>query len=305
MLLVTAVAAWATRAQGQNIQTSLQTPFSKDVWDAAAEKAKWTKRIGDVGPKQAYADFVSAYEEDSAAPFAHIAIHLLSDLLYDAENLDAISYCDTSFGYGCYHQYFRRAITEYSTNIIAKMGELCHEMLGEDSGTCMHGIGHGLMEQFGLKKIDQAFAVCSLLSGFPGAINNCRTGIFMEYLVPIYFTEAGAERISPDFDASKPYAPCQTAAITDEYKLFCYKVLPAWWNRSAHLQLPAYTDLCLAAPTPYKKTCLIGVGQEIFNTHEFDIEASKQACQSMPDARAVAWCVAGVESMPGGRRVSN
>ena len=63
----------------------------------------WKTRAATIGAAPAYLEFKNAYAR--TPPIAHALAHLFGHLIYEQLGDAGISVCDSSFGYGCFHQF--------------------------------------------------------------------------------------------------------------------------------------------------------------------------------------------------------
>ncbi len=150
------------------------------------------------------------------------------------------------------------------------------------------------MEYFGPHRIVDALQTCSKLDIYPNTTDSCLSGVFMEYLVPVIYTDEGAEMSAQPLNSSKPYEFCEAAAVPDQFKTYCYHALPAWWWRGVKMEFAEITRLCLAAPSQHQQTCIIGMTYEILGSNKFDPAAAKKECAQLTTGEAQVWCLKGL-----------
>lgn len=240
--------------------------------DVKAERAKWTEEIQRGGPKAAYEAFRTMYPEQSVV--SHQAMHLFADLLYDDTGIDALSLCDGSASFGCFHQLSIRAYQEYGADATNKLNALCNENVA-----CIHGIGHGLREYYG--DVAKALYACSTSQSTDRQKVACEAGAFMDYLTPLTVDDGNLTIESRPYDARNPFSPCTDEGIPKEFDDACYRSVPSWWMRSGHVSVTQAGTLCLQLSSDIRYRCFYGIGIELAVISGNDVARVKRACDTM------------------------
>lgn len=231
------------------------------------EEVRWRERIEKVGPAEAYLELVTAIQFLSPVE-QHIPAHIFGGVLYEAEGLKGLQICNGKnlLRYGCFHEFFSRAIAEYGLSIVPYLEESCPEpqTAADIPVSCIHGLGHGLVAFLGYEPEDlsKALQQCNLLKKDDWGA--CIQGAFMEYYVRFFLASDGVEARSIEPD--NPYGLC--AKFNGLNAERCVGVLPAWWRVSLFSPLndAAFVkegDLCRALPgllRAHTSACFRGIG---------------------------------------------
>jgi len=250
----------------------------------AKEKAEWGGKIDALGAKGAYAEFLRAYA-DLPPGSAHSLAHIFGELLYEKEGLSGVAACDNSFGFGCYHSFFGRAISEHGVAVVKELDRACVAVWGEKGLGCQHGIGHGILWYIGDDKLAEALSICKTLS-WEGPIGGCSGGVFMEYN---FHTMADPELTAPrEFDIAHPLAPCDGLSI---YREACYFEMPQWWMRTFAGDAERAASLCRGVShLREREACFRGVGNIVGPETKYNVEKSLAICDSLDGAEESLLC---------------
>lgn len=251
---------------------TLKTPESLE--GIKNERANWEKFLEKENSRDFYESLKGAYLQNYNQ---HAVGHIFGEMLYKKEGVYGIKICDDAFWWGCYHSLTSLAIIENGVDIIPELIINC----GEKSDFCEHGIGHGLLEYFGAKGMDEALKACS---SFFGERDSCLTGIFMEYNFPL-----GTARAPTNKDY---YKPC--GSLLEIYQGACYFELPRWWERVFKSDFEKVGKLCsLIDFEENKNQCFLGVGEivSLITSHELDSTIS--LCEKMSTTTGIAYCKIG------------
>lgn len=258
---------------------SLQKPEIKPkdyVVNTQKERELWTNRIRSVGSENAYKEFKTAYAATDYNT-QHLAAHLFGEILYDTAGLKGITVCDNDYIYGCYHGFFRQFIAKGGKEDTQKLEQECLDKFKNRVLECTHGIGHGLMEYFGPKKLLSALEGCSPLKT-EQPVHGCKDGVFMEYNNPLITTD-GTVRTNPrTLDKNDIYAPCPS--IPKEFRQSCYYWIIGLWKESSFMTVDKMIGFCAALEDAKEKNaCIQGIGKNIPAIADFDVDKTIEMCK--------------------------
>ena len=244
-------------------------------------------------PQDALELFITENEKRTAVE-QHTQAHLFGEVVYEKEGLEGMTVCDGSFGFGCYHSFLGRAITDHGPDVVKKLDASCVEKYGPGGIGCFHGIGHGLLSYFGysLAAVERALSSCSTLS-WKRPLGGCADGVFMEYNFRIMETNP-ADR-SRAFSIEGKYQPCNKLNL---YQEGCYFGLPAWWatvlpnDATLPARLGGYCSE--VSKSNMQRACYRGIGYGILPEVQFDVRLGGQFCNSAADGKARVWCREGL-----------
>lgn len=270
------------------------TPWARDRAegasgvDAPAEERHWRERLSAVGADAAYQEFKRAYADRHFSD-QHIAAHVMGALLYRELGVAGLRTCDEAFAFGCYHSFFGTALAEIGPDGIRDFDRQCIEQFGPYGTGCQHGIGHGIMEYVGPRRIDDALRLCEGTTVVHPLLG-CTSGVFMEYNTPIAIGTTASQTLR-EIDPGNPLAPCP--ALAERFRASCYFELAPWWKN--FFDYEAIGRLCaeLAAPGE-REACLLGIGHIIAPFTAYDLTASRRECRRMPTEDDEVLCRAGL-----------
>ncbi|HYF10414.1 MAG TPA: hypothetical protein VD967_02300 [Candidatus Paceibacterota bacterium] len=253
----------------------------------AKEKAEWGGKIDALGAKGAYAEFLRAYA-DLPLGSAHSLAHIFGELLYEKEGLSGVAVCDNSFGFGCYHSFFGRAISEHGVEVVRELDRACIAVWGEKGLGCQHGIGHGVLWYLGDEHLVDALSLCASLT-WKGPIGGCSSGVFMEYNFRTMADPDGAS-VRP-YEASLAHMPCSAISVYGEA---CYFEMPHWWIRIFEGSVPHVGALCReVSVAKEKEACFKGIGNILAAKMSYDVEETRRGCGSLGSQEEKTLCSTG------------
>jgi hypothetical protein len=142
--------------------------------------SKWQDTITVLGPEEAHKAFLlEAISTSSAAISPHDQAHAFGEALYAVAGLSGLSYCDSSFEFGCYHSFFGIAVAKEGIGILPEFKDACTSRYPALSLPCQHGIGHGVLVYTDYENIVKALELCETIADLP--TGGCSSGVFMEY----------------------------------------------------------------------------------------------------------------------------
>lgn len=238
-----------------------------------------------------YATFKAEYAEK---PFAaqHLAAHRMGQKLYEELGIEGFGVCDESFAFGCYHAFFGGAITDKGTLIVSELADACRKRFGDNSTGCEHGIGHGLIEQFGREGLLEALALCDATrQNMP--LFGCTGGVFMEYNSAVTFPDGNAIVNVREPDQGNLHAPCTD--VPEKYRTSCYFEIGLWWKQVLGSDYARIGNMCRAAATESERdACARGWGTVIAENVEYDPEKAGEHCGTIDDVQLADACKLGV-----------
>ncbi len=253
---------------------------------APALRLHWQEQISALGPAGAYDKFKREYSKVHFSA-QHLAAHVMGELIYETVGLPGLAICDPAFAFGCYHSFFGRAIAEKGEDIVKELDRQCVSRLGPGYTGCQHGIGHGLMEYFGSRRLAEALRECERTTVIHPLLG-CTSGVFMEYNTPIVIGEQTSQslrELSPD-----PLDPCPS--LQENFRPSCYFELAAWWHN--YVDYGEMGRLCARLDAAsVREACFLGIGYIVVPFNEYRIKPSKTDCQKMPTSDGGVLCRAG------------
>lgn len=238
----------------------------------------WEQLIGERGAKTAYLNFNQTYQDVSTSE-GHTAAHLFGGALFHEVGIDGISICETTFSFGCFHEFIGQALLQEGLSVLTKLNESC--MLVQNNGFlgCQHGIGHGLLGYFGYDE-NHLFDALEVCHGLPGTdtISGCYGGVIMEFNMRTMLL--GDNVPSREISENNYYEPCDR--IQEYARQSCYYWQPQWWEQSLRLDpIEAYRTMgsfCATLTLENKNACYLGVGNNTPNTTS-DPEVAVRLCE--------------------------
>ncbi len=258
--------------------------------DPAYNSTYWKERIAKDGAKSAYGEFK---ERNQKAPYArqHLSAHVMGELIYEAEGVAAIAACDADFGFGCYHGFFGRAVSEGGDTRVKELDAACVAAYGSLGTGCQHGIGHGILEYVGYDRVNDALALCSQTTE-PSPLLGCASGVFMEYNAPLVGAGAGLAPSSRSLEEATIYEPCDTAPVA--YQESCYYQLGQWLAPKLPNDLAKVGSVCAGLSGANSARCFMGAGEGVTYTERNDRSAARDACATFAKGEDERSCSAGV-----------
>jgi len=259
--------------------------------DYNTEYKKWSRAIQNDGPAKAYEDFKKEYAYDHFG-VQHSAAHIFGEVLFDEEGLEGLTYCDTTFAFGCFHSFFGKAIYILGESVIPKMDASCVEKYGVYGTGCQHGIGHGILQYMGSDNLVDALNLCSLTTQKNPKFG-CTSGVFMEHNVPLVdFGEGSYVTKIRDFNSEDPYEPCPK--LPYEFRESCYYELGQWWEKTFNRDYKAMGLACKNIPDKeFERSCYLGIGNVVPPGNNYDLSKSIEACSLMPNDDGRLVCFSG------------
>jgi hypothetical protein len=244
--------------------------------DVAAFNIYWTGRIEAINAQQAYDEFKLYYVHlDSGEK--HEVAHYFGGVLYESVGLEGISVCDDDFSYGCFHELITFSILDHGTGILTELNDFCTN----SEFDCQHGIGHGILADFGYTPSDlnDALEMCNTL-GSVDESDGCFGGIFMEYNLRTIW---GKDAPIRNFDKKIGDDTCTEVPAYSQKA--CFFWLAQWYmamsyNLGITEQIKWTQDQCSKLSTLSSQLeCINGLGYEI-GGYETDPLKAVALCES-------------------------
>ena len=284
-----------SRIENKNISNQTQTQIVPNTLSPQAIKAErifWSKTINEIGGEKTYKEFKDKYKNENFGT-QHLMAHVVGTFLYQKEGIKGQAICDSTFSFGCYHSFFSQALADKGPSIINDLDKACLDKFGTFGSGCQHGIGHGVMEYYGPKRLIEALISCkSTTANTP--LSGCASGVFMEYNVPIIITDVDAVSTARPLDIKNPYMPC--TSVPENFKEACYYSLSQWWNQTSFYmdKWGAQGLLCKNIPDSlYMDTCYLGIGNVVAPDSMYEPKKAVAMCKEMPDLQSIIFCQAG------------
>jgi len=237
--------------------------------------------------QDAYQRFTAIYDQFDFN-IQHTVAHIFGETLFEIVGNEGISYCDSSFSFGCYHGFFTRSVSSEGLTIITALDEGCGTIVGGNQSACRHGIGHGILEYLGTDHLTEALAVC-LKTTQPDPVAGCTSGVFMEYNVPLITNDQGEFIASPRSLGSDPYTPC--GDVETQFKASCYFELPQWWEQVYNQDVRTIGRLCSQIPEKdYVRQCFVGYGRIVAPSAEYNPKITRSRCEEIESREGSYLC---------------
>lgn len=248
--------------------------------DSSSGKNSWEARIRLTEADEVLEEFK---KENNLRPFSerHSQAHRFGETLYETIGIDGVTICDNSYGFGCYHGFFGRALSEKGFSILIDLDKACIDKFGVGGQGCQHGIGHGLLEYVGYKNVNKALEECAKLE-WKKPLLGCQGGVFMEYHFPITVKGEKIVTAIKNVEKDNPYDPC--SSVPKKFRISCIFSLGEWWKRSNQMSYKEIGELCSNSLTPeeinicYKGT---GYGIAVANVSDLNIKSDIEDCNKI------------------------
>lgn len=234
------------------------------------------EKIKEVGAEKTYILLQKAVADKSAGT-QHLIAHVFGDVLYRNLGIKGMSVCDDKYLFGCYHGIFIEALNDYGLPILDKLNIEC--LKNKDTvNACQHGLGHGIINYLGPKKIVDSLKICSKIQkdNFTG----CLQGVFMEYDYPSHIYEDKTELTLRKEDKNNIFHPCPS--LPNYYQKYCYFAHTYWLIEVFNNDYQHLGNLCNSIVNEENKNyCLLGLGRQIAKKTNFDLDKILEICQKI------------------------
>lgn len=260
-----------------------------DSTDPGYNQAYWLARIARVGPEKSYSEFTekNAQEEYERQ---HLSAHVMGELLFKTLGEKGIVVCDATFGFGCYHGFFGRAISEGGVESIRRLNTACVEEYGALGTGCQHGMGHGILEYVGYGNIVKALTLCKETTQLVPLLG-CTSGVFMEYNSPLAGIAEGLVPSTRVVSSDTPYEPC--TKVPEEYQASCYFELGSWLPTIPPQDYEEAGELCAGLSGSARTHCFLGLGSSLAYRTNYDLSSALTECAEFSELDELS-CRAGV-----------
>lgn len=243
----------------RNVNTSFSDKLIGSDKTNSKDVKRWEDYMRDKGLDAAYEVFNDENSELRVG-IQHANAHNFGKALYGVAKLEGISYCNSSFNFGCFHSYLGTAIHEQGLKIVTRLNQSCVDNLKSQSLGCQHGIGHGIMAYLGYEYEDlvESLEICESLP-FNDPIGGCYGGAFMEYNFQTMLDTEGTTR---QWENQKPFYPCDI--LSNDFRSPCYYWQSQWWatviggeTKDKYAQMGEY---CQGLKGDEMVQCFLGAG---------------------------------------------
>lgn len=253
----------------------------------------WERYIKRYGPAASWQEFKRIYQNDIPGR-QHSKAHVFGEALFNVESINGIDACDNSFAFGCFHSFLGKAIEVKGIEVVADLDRRCMTNLKEQGLGCQHGIGHGIVTNFGYSYEDltKSLETCDNLAT-KDPIGGCFGGVFMEYnLRTILEDKAGLREFNP----LNPYDPCPK--LKDKFRPACYYWQTQWWENSSNKdEKVKYKEIGLLCfritKEDERKQCFIGLGNIAPQNADWNLETTKDLCHQIDNEQGKIFCLTG------------
>lgn len=259
--------------------------------DTEAVTTYWSERVDAVGERMAYREFLQ-WAGVAGITRQHELAHIMGGLLYTAVGKIGLTVCDSSFSFGCFHEFLGQAIHAEGLAVVSELNNACVETLGLQALSCQHGIGHGIQTFLGydVEALKRSLAECRELP-YTDPVGGCYGGAFMEYNMRTMLSLDGVE---PREDGD-PMQPC--AGLDEAYLPACYYWQPQWWVAVGAGALEgiyqSMGEYCREAGTSaLTQKCFEGVGNISGQTANYNPARTIELCDiaAAGDSKQALYC---------------
>lgn len=257
--------------------------------DPALNYDYWKQEFATRDAKDVYEEFT---HRNAKAPLErqHLAAHPVGELIYETVGIDGIAVCDSSFGFGCYHGFFSRAIGEGGADRITELDAACVAAYGPLGTGCQHGIGHGILEYVGYEHVNDALTLCGKTTESVPLLG-CASGVFMEYNTPLAGASDGLVPTQRPLSEASTYEPC--TRVPEKYRASCYYEIGEW-VASAAPGPETIEAICTGLSGSDRDNCYLGVGGILGFHAAYDVDAARAMCDAVATGEDTVACNAGV-----------
>lgn len=248
-----------------------------------AFRSYWREQIQVYGGSKAYAEFVR-WAEDTNIDQQHTLAHIMGGLLYKELGEAGLAVCDSSFSFGCYHEFLGQAIHAGGLSVVTSLNKACVDHLGPQALSCQHGIGHGIQTYAGYDRDDLTVALeeCRTLP-YNDPIGGCYGGVFMEYNMR---TMLSLDGVGPrEGEGGDPHEPCNS--LDSEFQASCYFWQPQWWVYMssgtmdvAERYAAMGADCRTIGNEAHEQLCFEGIGNVVGHEVSYDPAQTIDLCQA-------------------------
>jgi len=200
----------------------------EEIFSSSNSYAFWIERIEKIGAINTYEEFKAANNKFSIN-IQHTNAHVFGEALFIGAGLNGVFACDTSFSFGCYHEFLGQAIQAHGIEIAYELNDVCANSLDNRVATlaCQHGVGHGVLSYFGYTtdSLNNSLDICTNLP-HNDSIGGCYGGVFMEYNMHTMLAEGGVGGRQL-MEKEGLHFPCNI--VNGGLAHVCYYWQPQWW----------------------------------------------------------------------------
>ena len=174
-------------AGGIRGQLNMSGSMRGERLSATTLERQFMGKVSAIGFASAYHEIEIAYPTGSFA--GHMFDHIIGTYLFKRYGMDGLRYCGNHFAQGCGHQIIDILLANNGIEHIPVIETYCRSLPEKKIQGCHHGIGHGLIEYMGRKKLADVLAICKKIDGRTAPFG-CTYGVFMEYFFPSMFSSS-------------------------------------------------------------------------------------------------------------------
>lgn len=256
----------------------------------------WKGIIDEVGPAKAYENLKSTMAKWTYSK-AHQTLHVFGVALYEKFGLEGMNYCDGYQSFGCFHGFVASYLSDKGLSALNETTKICPRNQPLAESTCLHGIGHGLVDYLGKSHLNEAFRYCQKIGSM--TYRGCPQGVIMEYFIPIH---RQAQMEYSEFDENKLFGPC--SELDGEFQKYCYTFVPLFYWPNTVIADPAKAEsYCQTINQQLQQNmCLVSIGIRLSSKHDFDLESAWTNCSQMKALKSQVYCSVGVQWNGGARK---
>jgi hypothetical protein len=226
------------------------------------------------GAENAWRLLIKTYTEDSGSISynPHDLAHYVGGLLYQKNGISALSICDPSFSFGCYHGFTDAALSR-DLAPLKELAEVCSKSWTAGDGpwaACIHGLGHGVASYYESSDLQSSLFACDSL---PNPQIYCYDGVFMEFNMSAnssFFTAIHEDHLYP----------CST--LQAKYKAACARSIPDFTFRNLGFNYKDIEEVCQKLQSPVENfNCIDKIGLVIGDSSQGDSKIILKECNTL------------------------
>lgn len=217
------------------------TPFSRyeevNELKKIAQEEKWggeeyANYLEDIAKEKGgeYAYEILRRAEFSDGTDLHLLGHVVGDVLYTQEGIDAIHICTPEFRNACSHTIVVGLFDEHGEEALDDISEVCRKAPGGSGAytMCFHGLGHGVLA-YNNYDFEDAVAMCEKTG--TEEYNNreyaeCVGGGVMELIGGVHDRVQWEKQVQNYLKKNDPLSPCNAPYITSgDVQRMCYSYI--------------------------------------------------------------------------------
>lgn len=268
-------------AKSQKIQTKA---YAYEKMSYAEVEQNLLAVLQEKNPKFALEDLKIAMNENAAiANRCHGLVHTIGRAAYEKYKIfdQALVFEDNTCGSGYIHGVIEARLAK-ATDVFSELQSLCKD----NSGTCYHGVGHGLM-LYTSNNVPASLAYCDTIKHDQGRLF-CSEGVFMEN-----FNTDTALHPSDFLKPNDPFFPCGEQNAV--YKGTCYFYAPDYYLNLHPKEFSSALKWCESAEEGFQLICLNGLGSRMMKRNITQPKEVEKVCNQVDPTRRT-YCIDGMAS---------